>query len=185
MEHYAAVKERLVAGVPRDGTAIVGVDDEWCRKIADRLAAVRQTRGAGFGAAHIEQRALRRGRAHHARRRGWPSSDSPNSAASVRCAGGTMRRTPLAPRRRRSRSASNRRRSRRACAHFRGCRIGWRKSAGAVPFSSSTIPRPPTPIRRRRRSLALTTFSGSPAANRRPAASKACGHFSRASARPI
>ena len=37
MEHYAAVKERLVAGVPKDGTAIVGVDDEWCRAIADRL----------------------------------------------------------------------------------------------------------------------------------------------------
>jgi UDP-N-acetylmuramoylalanine--D-glutamate ligase len=39
MEHYAAVKERLVAGVPKDGTAIVGVDDDWCRKIADRLEA--------------------------------------------------------------------------------------------------------------------------------------------------
>ena len=37
MEHYAAVKERLVAGVPKEGTAIVGVDDDWCRKIADRL----------------------------------------------------------------------------------------------------------------------------------------------------
>jgi UDP-N-acetylmuramoylalanine--D-glutamate ligase len=37
MEHYAAVKERLVAGVPRERTAIVGVDDDWCRKIADRL----------------------------------------------------------------------------------------------------------------------------------------------------
>src|SRR5580700_5064910 len=37
MEHYAAVKERLVAGVPKDGTAIVGVDDAWCRTIADRL----------------------------------------------------------------------------------------------------------------------------------------------------
>jgi UDP-N-acetylmuramoylalanine--D-glutamate ligase len=37
MEHYAAVKERLVAGVPKDGTAIVGVDDPWCRVIADRL----------------------------------------------------------------------------------------------------------------------------------------------------
>jgi UDP-N-acetylmuramoylalanine--D-glutamate ligase len=37
MEHYAAVKERLVAGVPGNGTAIVGVDDEWCRRIADRL----------------------------------------------------------------------------------------------------------------------------------------------------
>jgi UDP-N-acetylmuramoylalanine--D-glutamate ligase len=37
MEHYAAVKERLVAGVPKHGTAIIGVDDEWCSAIADRL----------------------------------------------------------------------------------------------------------------------------------------------------
>ncbi len=37
MEHYAAVKERLVAGIPQGGTAIVGVDDEWCSAIADRL----------------------------------------------------------------------------------------------------------------------------------------------------
>ncbi len=37
MEHYAAVKERLVAGVPQEGTAIIGVDDEWCRAVADRL----------------------------------------------------------------------------------------------------------------------------------------------------
>jgi UDP-N-acetylmuramoylalanine--D-glutamate ligase len=38
MERYAAVKERLVAGVPNDGEAIIGVDDNWCRTIADRLA---------------------------------------------------------------------------------------------------------------------------------------------------
>ena len=37
MEHYAEVKERLVAGVPSNGTAIVGVDDDWCCAIADRL----------------------------------------------------------------------------------------------------------------------------------------------------
>jgi UDP-N-acetylmuramoylalanine--D-glutamate ligase len=37
LEHYAAVKERLVAGVQKDGTAIVGVDDEWSRNIADRI----------------------------------------------------------------------------------------------------------------------------------------------------
>ena len=37
MEHYAAVKERLVAGVPRQGTAVIGVDDEWCREIASRI----------------------------------------------------------------------------------------------------------------------------------------------------
>lgn len=38
LEHYAAVKERLVAGVQASGTAIVGVDDNWCSRIADRLA---------------------------------------------------------------------------------------------------------------------------------------------------
>ena len=37
IEHYAAVKERLVAGVQDGGTAIVGVDDGFCRDIADRL----------------------------------------------------------------------------------------------------------------------------------------------------
>ncbi|WP_050403238.1 UDP-N-acetylmuramoyl-L-alanine--D-glutamate ligase [Bradyrhizobium embrapense] len=37
LEHYAAVKERLVVGVQQGGTAIVGVDDGWCRDIADRL----------------------------------------------------------------------------------------------------------------------------------------------------
>jgi UDP-N-acetylmuramoylalanine--D-glutamate ligase len=35
LEHYAAVKERLVAGV--QGTAIIGVDDTWCRNAADRI----------------------------------------------------------------------------------------------------------------------------------------------------
>jgi UDP-N-acetylmuramoylalanine--D-glutamate ligase len=37
MEHYAEVKQRLVAGVPSNGTAIVGVDDDWCRAVADWL----------------------------------------------------------------------------------------------------------------------------------------------------
>ncbi|HMQ57356.1 MAG TPA: UDP-N-acetylmuramoyl-L-alanine--D-glutamate ligase [Rhizobiaceae bacterium] len=36
MAHYAAVKERLVAGA---GVSIIGVDDDWCRAIADRLEA--------------------------------------------------------------------------------------------------------------------------------------------------
>src|SRR4029079_194913 len=34
LEHYAAVKARLVAGVQPRGTSIVGVDDGWCRNIA-------------------------------------------------------------------------------------------------------------------------------------------------------
>ncbi len=37
IERYAAVKERLVAGVQADGAAIVGVDDRWGRAVADRL----------------------------------------------------------------------------------------------------------------------------------------------------
>jgi UDP-N-acetylmuramoylalanine--D-glutamate ligase len=35
--HYAAVKERLIAGVQPRGTAIVGVDDGWSRAAADRI----------------------------------------------------------------------------------------------------------------------------------------------------
>jgi len=38
MDNYAAVKERLIAGVPLDGTAIVGVDDNRGQRIADRAA---------------------------------------------------------------------------------------------------------------------------------------------------
>src|SRR5437868_1252782 len=37
LEHYAAVKERLVAGVQPRGTAIVGVDDGFSRNMADRI----------------------------------------------------------------------------------------------------------------------------------------------------
>jgi len=37
LRDYAAIKERLVAGVQRDGTAIVGVDDNWCQAVADRI----------------------------------------------------------------------------------------------------------------------------------------------------
>ncbi len=37
LAEYAAIKERLVTGVQRDGTAIVGVDDNWCQAVADRI----------------------------------------------------------------------------------------------------------------------------------------------------
>jgi UDP-N-acetylmuramoylalanine--D-glutamate ligase len=42
MQHYADVKERLVAGVPKSGSAVVGVDDEWCRRIASQLEESRE-----------------------------------------------------------------------------------------------------------------------------------------------
>jgi UDP-N-acetylmuramoylalanine--D-glutamate ligase len=37
LANYAAVKERLVAGVQEGGTAIVAVDDNWCQAAADRI----------------------------------------------------------------------------------------------------------------------------------------------------
>src|SRR4029077_17810660 len=37
MANYAAVKERLVAGVPHEGSAGIGVDGDACRQIAGRL----------------------------------------------------------------------------------------------------------------------------------------------------
>jgi UDP-N-acetylmuramoylalanine--D-glutamate ligase len=37
LAHYAAVKERLVGGVQENGTAIIGVDDNWCQAAADRI----------------------------------------------------------------------------------------------------------------------------------------------------
>ncbi|MBA4789713.1 MAG: UDP-N-acetylmuramoyl-L-alanine--D-glutamate ligase [Rhizobiales bacterium] len=38
LERYAAVKEQLIAGVESGGTAVVGVDDDFSRAIADRAA---------------------------------------------------------------------------------------------------------------------------------------------------
>jgi UDP-N-acetylmuramoylalanine--D-glutamate ligase len=39
LERYAAVKEQLIAGVEGGGTAVVGVDDDLCRAVADRVDA--------------------------------------------------------------------------------------------------------------------------------------------------
>jgi UDP-N-acetylmuramoylalanine--D-glutamate ligase len=39
LARYAAVKERLVAGVQPEGLAVVGVDDDWCAAAADRIVA--------------------------------------------------------------------------------------------------------------------------------------------------
>ena len=40
LANYAAVKERLVASVQANGTAVIGVDDNWCSAAADRIAQV-------------------------------------------------------------------------------------------------------------------------------------------------
>src|SRR3954463_14981005 len=38
LEHYAEVKERLVTGVQKQGTAVASVDDDWSRDTAERIA---------------------------------------------------------------------------------------------------------------------------------------------------
>ena len=86
MAHYAAVKERLVAGVPQGGTAIVGVDDDWCRQIAARLE------DAGKSVVRISVRQelsdghLRLAAGASCARTAWTPHRLPSSAASARCA---------------------------------------------------------------------------------------------------
>ncbi len=85
-----------------------------------------------------------------------------------------------ATRRRARARAVGRTRSSRACARSRVSRTAWSRSAARAACCSSTTPRRPTRIRRRRRSPASPTSSGSPAASRRPAAfARSTGFFPR------
>jgi len=119
LEHYAAVKERLVAGVQTGGAAVIGVDDEWCAAAADRVVAmgkkvvrisVRLRLADGIYAENGELSAPPAARRNRSR----------NSTTSVRCAGCTTRRMRLVLLRRRSRSVSMRRRFSKACVRFPG-----------------------------------------------------------------
>ena len=185
LEHYAAVKERLVAGVQSQGTAIIGVDDIWCRASRRPDRAGRKTRGARLREKSAARRPLCRSRDDLARLRRRAQRGRARSAASVRCAACTMRRMRLALRPARSRSASPAMCCRRACAVFRALRTGWSRSAAAIMCCSSTTPRAPMRMRPRMRCRPLPIFSGSRAANRKPAASRASPNISRASAKPI
>ena len=186
MENYAAVKARLVAGVPKDGIAIIGVDDEWCRAVAaeleksgKRVVRVSVQRPLADGVYVEEERILR--------------AVGGKASLIAEIGGiGSLRGAAQRP---------ERRLRRRGRAGARP-RAGGRSQSGLRSFPglahrmeevgrarrrrcSSTIRRRPTPIRRRRRSPASATFSGSPAASRRPAASSRCASSFRASARPI
>ncbi len=103
IRRYAAIKARLVEGVPANGAAI-----------KPSPAASRER---------------------------WRAS-----AASARCAAGTMPRMPPALPRRRSRSGSRRRRSSAACGRFRASPTAWSRSAAGAACCSSTIPRRPMPM---------------------------------------
>jgi UDP-N-acetylmuramoylalanine--D-glutamate ligase len=108
MANYAAVKERLIAGVPANGTAIVGVDDELCRAVADRSERIgrRTTRvsvrgsladGIGVEAGHIFEAAGGRVR-EIARLDGIGALRGRHNAQNAACAAGAALALGLDPR---------------------------------------------------------------------------------------
>jgi UDP-N-acetylmuramoylalanine--D-glutamate ligase len=98
LRDYAAIKERLVAGVQRDGTAIVGVDDNWCQAVADRIGRAGKRIVRLYGA-----------RCPTGSTSGRVRPAAPRAVVHIGgigcCAARTMRRTPPAPPARRWRSA--------------------------------------------------------------------------------
>ena len=120
LEHYAAVKERLVAGVQPDGT----------RSSASTTTGARPRPTASRARASTVvrvsvRRPLPTGSTPRRRRScsaaGGTRADRRYSAASARCAACTMRRTPPArPRAALALGLSTRRRSSRACVRFPG-----------------------------------------------------------------
>ena len=145
LAHYAAVKERLVAGVPDNGSAIVGVDDNWCAATADRLeqggkrvvrVSVRRPLSSGLyiDAEQIMQATRRNRSGDRASRR------HRLAARRAQCAERRLRG------RRRARARTDaRRRSRTGCAPFPGSRTAWSRSGARAGCCSSMTPRRPTP----------------------------------------
>jgi UDP-N-acetylmuramoylalanine--D-glutamate ligase len=64
LNNYAAIKERLVANVQRSGTAIVGVDDNWCQAAADRI----ERAGSNVVRVSVRRRHRAAGRSHRQHR---------------------------------------------------------------------------------------------------------------------
>ena len=181
MENYAAVKERLLAQVQKDGTAVVGVDDRWTRDRPPTAssAPARQSCAVSVGKVLLARGVFARWRASATRQAARRTPVARARRHRARCAARTMGRTrPARDRRLRLRSASN-------CAAIaerardvsrpRASHGGGRPQRATC--CSSTIPRRPTPMPRPRRWRASAIFSGSPAASRRPAASRACAEF--------
>ena len=172
MQHYAAIKERLVAG---SDTAIIGVDDIYCAQIADRLE-----RAGKHGRPHLQAPAADR---RLFRRRHRPDGGRATAryephrlprrhrlaARPAQCAERARRRRRLPDGR-----ARPRRDPVRAAKAFRASRTAWSRSAARAACCSSTIPRRPMPMPRRRRCRAFRASTGSPAACPRKAASSRC-----------
>ena len=185
MEHYAAIKERLVAESSRAARPSSASTTTMPRAIADRIERAGKDVVRVSVAAPLRDGILRRWQPHHARRRRqgrrpWRARGHRLAARRAQCAERRLRHRRL----RRARPRSDRR-SRTASPASPALRTAWSRSAARAMCCSSTIPRRPTPMPRPRRWRASTTSSGSPAASRRPAASQLCANSSRASARPI
>ena len=186
MEHYAAIKERLVpASAGRHAV------DRRRRRLLSRRSPTASTAPASRSCAISVRRPLRDGiyvdgDADHAsgRRQGATRSRELDGIGSLR--GATMRRTRPArsPRRWRSASIAEANPAGPAC-RFPALRIAWKRSAARATCCSSTIPRRPMPMPPRGRWRVSPTSSGSPAASRKTAASRRSRNSSRASARPI
>ena len=181
-ENYAAIKERLVA---KADVALIGVDDEPCRAIAERLRASEAANGrprvdddlrASARSADIaveDRRIVAEGGANAFDLREAPALRGVHNGQNAAFAFAAARSDRAQRRGNRARHGVLRRPR---ASH----------GAGRPPrsrVSSSTIRKPPTPTPPKRRCCPSTIFSGSPAARRKRAASSRCARFFRAIAK--
>ncbi len=167
MAHYAKVKERLVAGVQPNGTAVIGVDDDLCQAIADRVEqagrrvvriSVKRPLADGLyaeGERLVE--ASTAAKIDIARLGGIGSLRGTHNAQNAACASAAARALGLAPDV-----------IQKGLRSFPGLAHRMEQSAAGTMCCSSTIPRAPMPMRRRGRCRPSMTSTGSRAASRRP-----------------
>ena len=151
MEHYAEIKERLVA---KADVAIVGVDDGICAGIAQKLRAQGRTIVPISILRRSRMASCWTGRASSARPQAKPADcrSCRHPVAAWHPQWPECRRGGCGPGERMDTSLSL---SRRACGLSRASRTGWRRSAGAERCSTSTIPRRPMPMPPKRRCSSL------------------------------
>ena len=165
MEGYVAAKRRIFAHQTPDAVALIGVDEDWGRGIASQLSqrviAVSTIPSPPRGEGYVAQAgALWKDGEHIADL--TPPALSP---------AGTTPRTPPSPMPPPARWAFPTPPPSRAFSPSLVWPIGWRRWLGSAPCVSSTIPRPPTPMRPVRPCPAIRPSSGSPAVCPRRAAS--------------